>query len=68
MTDARLTQELLEHWLAANADARTTLVALEHWLSATGIGNQAVATLVALEHWHTVVPPSTGGPMVTMIW
>ena len=59
MTDARVTQEALEHWFAANADARATQVALEHWHSTSSSGLHAVVTQVALEHWYSVAAPTT---------
>ena len=68
MTDARVTQEVLEQWTNVRADARATIVVLEHWGPAGTSQPQAVATLVALEMWLTVAPDARGGPMVSMIW
>lgn len=68
MTDARLTQESLEEWMAPNANAQATSVFVEQWMqSGTGSNTRAVATQVALEHWYRVIPPFVGGPMVSII-
>lgn len=51
MTDARLTQEVLEQWVNVNADARATAVLIEMWAPGGTTTPLAVATLVALEQW-----------------
>lgn len=60
MTDTRLTQAAVEHWLATNPRAQVTQVALEHWAAVPSVTVRAIATQVAVEHW-AVVPQAGGG-------
>ena len=66
MTDARVTQEALEHW-TSNANARATQIALEHWVNPSTTNVRAILTQIGLEHWVRVDPPVRNGPMVTMV-
>jgi hypothetical protein len=67
MTDARNTQEVLEMWSAPNPRGLATVVLLEMWAPGGTTTPRAVMTTALLEQWARVVPPSFGGPMVTMI-
>lgn len=67
MTDTRLTQAALEHWLRTNPNAQVTQVVAEHWSTVQSGPIQLVVTSVALEHWASVASVSRGMPIVTMI-
>lgn len=62
MTDARITQELIEQW-TSNAAARTTTIMVEHWVN-PNVSNviRAIATQVCVEHWVAVAPPPSAQP------
>ncbi len=61
MTDTRLTQTSVEHWLATSPQGQVTQVAVEHWGTVSAATLQTVVTQVAIEHWAVVPPVSAGG-------
>lgn len=61
VTDARITQELVEHW-TSNADARATQAFVEHWTNPATGNVRAVLTNIALEHWVGIAPPPSAQP------
>jgi hypothetical protein len=67
MTDTRVTQQLLEHWLSTNPDAQITSVVLEHWATVPATTVQALATFVAVEQWASVANVSGQGPRVLIL-
>ena len=69
MTDTRLTQAALEHWLRTNPNAQVTQMAAEHWATVASGPIQLAVTQIGIEHWASVASVSTvrNGPIVTMI-
>ena len=61
MTDARITQEVLEQF-TSTGDARVTQLVLEQFVNPATGNVQAIMTVIVLEQWTSVAAASTGQP------
>lgn len=71
MTDARLTQQLVEEWASTNPSAQATQVSLEMWASVQTVSGQVVVSQLLVEEWASVdvpvVPPTSGQEVRIMV-